>query len=302
MFGIEEETGPEARESASGTPYMRRARAVNVRRGRLPWGFGRLLRWTFLAGVVLMPLGVGGYLLSVYALNSPRFQLQSPSDVTVSGNKFVSREEILNVLGLPSRGVAPGINIFRMSLNKIERQVDSIPWVRSTTVVRSFPHHLAVFVTERTPVAFINMDGQIKMVDRDGVLLDTPEKSHFDFPILRGLDSRRGSVGRKPQVSLYREFMRETSDKISRSGWIVSEVNLGDPGDLQALLVQGKQTLLIHFGHEHFAARFENFLTVLPQLRQANAQINSVDLRYNNQVVVNPEGQGSGKSKSVSDH
>ena len=93
--------------------------------------------------------------------------------------------------------------------------------------------------------------------------------------------------------------MRETSDKISRSGWIVSEVDLNDLGDLQALLVQGKETLLVHFGHKDFLGRFENFLTVLPDLRKTNAPIDSVDLRYNNQVVVNPEGQGSRTSPAT---
>ncbi|HVA00722.1 MAG TPA: FtsQ-type POTRA domain-containing protein [Terriglobia bacterium] len=299
MFGNEDETGPDGKEPSSATPYMRRSRAVTVRRGRFPWDSWRVVRGTLLAVLVLLPLAVGGYLLCVYALNSPRFQLNSSSDVAVDGNQYVSREEILNALGVPARGSELGINIFRMSLKNGEKQIDSIPWVRSARVVRSYPHHLAVFVTERTPVAFVNMGGQIKMVDQEGVLLDTPDKSHFDFPIVRGLDFRTDPSRRKPQVSLYREFMQETSDKISRSGWIVSEVNLSDPGDLQALLVQGQETLVVHFGHEQFLGRFENFLSVLPELRKGNARIDSVDLRYNNQVVVNPEGQGSGKSPTT---
>ncbi len=296
MFGNEDETGSGGRETSGSTPYMRRSRAVTVRRGRMPWGWWSVARITLIALLVLLPLGVGGYLLGDYVLNSPRFQLSSPSDVTVDGNRYVSRDEILEALGVTSNSAGLGINVFKMSLESREKQIESIPWVLSATVVRSFPHHLAVFVTERTPVAFVNIGGQIKMVDQDGILLDTPDKSRFDFPIVRGLDFRSDPSARKPQVSLYREFMRQTSDKISRSGWIVSEVNLSDPGDLQALLVQGQKTLLVHFGHANFLGRFENFLTVLPELRKNNAQIDSVDLRYNNQVVVNPEGHGSGKS------
>ena len=299
MFGNEDETGSSGRESSSATPYMRRSRAVTVRQGRFPWDFWRVVRGTLIAVLVLLPLGVGGYLLSVYVLDSPRFQLNSSSEVTISGNRYVSREEILNALGMQTRGSGLGINVFRMSMDSREKQIDSIPWVLSATLVRSYPHHLAVFVTERTPVAFVNMGGQIKMVDQEGVLLDPPDKSRFDFPIVRGLDFRAEPTGRKNQVSLYREFMQETSDKISRSGWIVSEVNLSDPGDLQALLIQGQTTLLVHFGHEHFLERFGNFLSVLPELRKNNARIDSVDLRYSHQVVVNPEGQGSGKSPAT---
>lgn len=298
MFGNEDGTGDEERERQNATPYMRRSRAVAVRSTRLPWGFRRMARWMFIAFLILLPLGVGRHMLDVYMQGSRRFQLTSPADVTVAGNHYVSREEILKALGVPAHKSGSGINVFRVSLGTLETRVMSIPWIQSATIVRSFPHHLDVYVTEREPVAFASPEGQIRMVDANGVLLDTPDKSHFDFPILRGLDFRANAASRKSQIDLYRKFMRETSHKVSRSGWIVSEVNLSDPGDLQALLVQGQETLLVHFGHQDFLGRFENFLTVLPELRKANGRIDSVDLRYNNQVVVNPEEQGSGTAPS----
>ncbi len=296
MFGIEDETGDNGREQSNATPYMRRSRAVAVRRSRFPWGVRRLLRWGLRAVFVLLPLGAAGYLLTVYALNSPRFQLSSPADVAVAGNHYVPKEEILNALGIPARKANSGINIFRMSLESREKQIDAIPWILSSTIVRSYPHHLAVYVKERKPVAFVSVAGDVKLVDQNGVLLDTPERSHFDFPIIRGLDFRENPNALKSQVDLYLEFMQETSDKMSVSGWTVSEVNLSDPGDLEALVVQGKQTLLIRFGRRDFLTRFKNFLAVLPELRKANSPINSIDLRYNNQVVVNPAGQGSGSA------
>jgi cell division protein FtsQ len=296
MPANEDDTGAEEKDQP--TPYMRRSRAVAVRRGGLRGGLRRLARWLFLAFLALLPLSAGGYMLARYAVNSPSLEMNSPDDVTLEGNHYVSREEILNALGVPVRHSGSGINIFRMSLRSQERQVQAIPWIRSATIVRSYPHHLAVYVAEREPVAFASVGGQIKMVDQNGVLLDTPDKGHFDFPILRGLDAHADPRGRKAQVDLYREFMRETSDQVSRSGWIVSEVNVSDPDDLQALLVQGPQTLLVHFGSQNFLARFENFLTILPELRNANSPIDSVDLRYNNQVVVNPDEQGSGASQA----
>jgi len=298
-LGIEDETGENEREQPNQTPYMRRSRAVAVRRSRFPWSGRRVVRWVLVALLILLPLGVGGYLLTVYALHSPRFLLSSSDDVTVVGNHFVPKEEILNVLGIPARKSGSGINIFRMSLGSRAKQIDEIPWILSAKIVRSLPHHLDVYVTERKPVALVNVKGQIKMVDQNGVLLDTPDKTHFDFPIIRGLNFQANAASLESQIDLYREFLQATSDKMSGSGWMLSEVNLGDPGDLQALLVQGQQTLLVHFGQKNFLARFENFLTVLPDLRKTNARIDSVDLRYNNQVVVNPEGQGSGASPAT---
>ena len=293
MLGMDEDGMPGEMESSSETPYMRRARAVAIRRSRLPPGFRRVAWWAGIILFVLLPLGVGGYLLAVYVWNSPHFQLTSPADVRVEGNHYVSRDELLAALGVTGGASRAGNNIFRTSLEVRERQVEAIPWIRSATVVRSYPHYLAVYVAERVPVAFVEVGGQIKMVDPQGVLLDSPEKSHFDFPIVKGLEFQGNAADREVRLDLYREFMQETSRKMASSGWIISEVDLSDASNLKALLVQAGQTLLIYFGHADFLARFENLVAVLPELRKTNARIDSVDLRYRNQVVVNPAGQDS---------
>ena len=93
--------------------------------------------------------------------------------------------------------------------------------------------------------------------------------------------------------------MSETSGKMASSGWVVSEVDLSDASNLKALLVQGGQTLLVYFGNASFLGHFENLMTVLPQLRRTNARIDSVDLRFRNQVVVNPAGQDSAVGPSA---
>lgn len=290
MFG-KDKGGVVGEMNHSETPYMRRSRAVTVRQSRIPQGIRRLVWWAGLIIFVLAPIGAGGYFLGAYLLNSSHFQVTSPADVTLEGNHYVSREEVLAALGVQAGASGKGSNIFSSSLNQREKQVESIPWVRSATVVRSYPHRLVVYVSERVPVAFVDVGSRIKMVDRQGVLLDSPEKGHFDFPIVKGLDFQESPADRAARLNLYQKFMQETSHKMANYGWVVSEVDLSDESNLKALLVQGGQTLLVYFGNTGFLARFENLMTVLPRLRKTNARIDSVDLRFRNQVVVNPAGQ-----------
>ena len=299
MFGMNKERAPGEMDSSSETPYMRRSRAVAVRQSRIPQGIRRFVWWAGLIIFVLVPLGAGGYLLGGYLLNSPRFQVTSQADVALVGNHYVSREEVLAALGVQAGAASKGSNIFSSSLEQREKRVEAIPWVRSATVVRSYPHKLVVYITERVPVAFVDVGSQVKMVDRQGVLLDPPEKGHFDFPIVKGLDFQGSPADRAMRLNLYQEFMQETSQKMANSGWVVSEVDLSDGSNLKALLIQGGQTLLVYFGEAGFLARFENLMTVLPQLRKTNARIDSVDLRFRNQVVVNPAGQDSTSGQST---
>jgi cell division protein FtsQ len=281
------------------SPYRRRRKGVTVRRSRFA-SLTRLLRWALGAVVALAALTLASYRLGTFAAGSSLFRLDPAKDVEIVGNQFVSREEIVGALGVSQSPRADEANIFRLSLDEKRRRVESISWVRSAALNRVYPHRLVVHVVERTPVAFANMGGRIGLVDSEGALLEKPEKASFDFPILMGLDSVGGAPERKSRLTLYDDFSKQLAGDLPRSGWLISEVDLADADDLKALLVQGQETILVHFGHEAFAERFHSLLTSLPELRKTNPKIDSVDLRYRHQIVVNPFGDqqpGSGSTR-----
>jgi len=272
------------------SPYHRRPKAVQVRRQRISGRVWLVVKWALTAWMAAVPLAFGGYRLASYLLHSPRFRLTSPEDLVVEGNRHVSREEVLNALGMPlvaTPGMAP--NIFRIRLDASRRQLETIAWVQSATVTRAFPHRIVVHVTERVPIAFLSAGGQLKLVDHEGVLLEKPEHGDFAFPVLEGLEATGNPADRQARLEMFEDFVRQLADGPSTAGWLVSEVDLSDADDLKALLVRGRDSILVHFGHQDFAARFQEFLSLLPELRRSNARIYSVDLRYRNQVVVNPQ-------------
>ena len=284
----EKALSPQGFEGEEESPYLRRQKAVKVRRRQLGWGW----RWVLFFTAVAAPVGITSYFLTTFALSSPRFELHSADDLQVTGNQFVSREEVANALGLPLHaGNGPGTKVFRLSLEAQRKQVEAIAWVRSAALTRVLPNRLVVHVIERTPVAFANVGGHVNLVDSDGVLLDKPESAYFDFPVVTGLDFNASLDECRTRIALYQDFMRQLAEEISHSGWTVSEADLADGDDLKALLVQGRETLQVHFGRGDFLEHFHRFLALLPEIRKANAPLDSVDLRYRNQVVVNPQGR-----------
>jgi len=277
---------PDELEPEQESPYLRRQNLVSVRRSRI----SRRVRWVLFALGVLLPVGVAGYFLATLALTSPCFVLSSPEDIVMVGNRIVSREEVLGALGLPLTGnVKAGINVFRISLDAKRRLVETLPWVRTAAVTRVLPHGLLVHITERTPVAFATLGGRVSLVDGDGMLLEKPESGVFDFPVISGLENLASVEERRSRLALYQEFMQQLGMEAARPGWMISEVDLTDPEDLKALLILGQQTVQVHFGHQDFLERFRSFLSLLPELRKSNAKLDSVDLRYRNQIVVNPQ-------------
>jgi cell division protein FtsQ len=283
----EEPEIPENLDAEEESPFLRRQRPFSVRRKRV----SRRWRWVLFGSLALVLLGALGYWAAVFALTSPRFRLLSTDDVVVLGNRYVSREEILSALALPLGGrVEVGNNVFRISLEDKQKVVESIPWVRSATLTRVLPNRLTVQVAEREPVAFVNVGGRVGLVDADGIILEKPQKASFDFPVLTGLDSAPNVEARRARIAVYQQFMREVAEELPHAGWSVSEIDLADADDLKALLVQGNETLQVHFGHKNFPERFQSFVLLLPELRRSNMKLDSVDLRYRNQIVVDPQG------------
>ena len=268
------------------SPYLRRQKAVPVRRSRI----SRRVRVALFVIAVLLPVGFVGYGLATFALTSPHFVLTSPEDIVVAGNHFVSREEVLGALGLPLTGkLKTGTNVFHMSLEARRRGVETLPWVRAASVTRILPHGLLVLITERTPVAYANVGGRVSLVDDDGMLLEKPENGVFDFPLLYGLENLPSIDERRARLVLYLEFMRQLGVEAPRAGWMISELYLSDAEDLRALLIHGQQTVQVHFGQKDFLGRFRNFLALLPEIQKTNDKLDSVDLRYHNQIVVDPQ-------------
>ena len=292
---------PDLLDPMDDSPFLRRQKSVPMRRSRI----SRRVRVALFVIAVLLPVGFTGYALATFALTSPLFVLSSSEDVVVTGNHFVSREDVLGALGIPLTGnLKRGTNIFRMSLDVRRHGVETLPWVQTASVTRILPHGLLVHITERAPVAYANVGGRVSLVDDDGMLLDKPENGSFDFPVLYGLENVTSLDARRARMALYLDFIKELGAEAPRTGWMISEVYLTDGEDLKALLINGQETVQVHFGQKDFLQRFHNFLVLLPEIQKSNGKLDSVDLRYRNQVVVDPQSSAppaNGAAKSSRD-
>jgi cell division protein FtsQ len=88
----------------------------------------------------------------------------------------------------------------------------------------------------------------------------------------------------------------------------VSEVDLSDATDLRATLaglgqmgltgLDDQGPVLVHFGNKDFESKFRILMENFVQWRSSAGRVESVDLRFSKQVVVNPES----KTTPVSAH
>jgi len=101
-------------------------------------------------------------------------------------------------------------------------------------------------------------------------------------------------------MRLFLDFLRDA--ELARPGAAddVSEVDLADAADLRATLTglpgfESEAPLLVRFGDRDFVNKYRLLVENADQWRERTGRIESVDLRFARQVVVNPEQESAAR-------
>ncbi len=214
-----------------------------------------------------------------------RFRIAGSEDIQATGLTEVSRAEMMPVFGEDI-----GRNVFFVPLDARRKQLEQIPWIERATVMRVLPDQIRVAVVERQPVAFTRHGEQIGLVDANGVLLAmapaTMAKHHYSFPVLTGIDPGDPADSRKERMQVYLRMMAELDADGKHNSEQISEIDLTDPEDARVLMPEQGADILAHFGEDRFLERYERFQSHIAEWRQQYPHLAAVDLRYDNQVVL----------------
>ncbi len=239
------------------------------------------------AGLLLLAgcFAAGLLALRSFFLHDSRFTVASSSSIQTVGNTHLTRAQLLSVFGEDVER-----NIFSMPLAQRRAELESLPWVKHATVMRLLPNHIRIAVTERVPVAFVRQGTQIGMVDASGVLLDMPGDApgdpHYSFPVITGISANDPASTRAARMKIYSEFTGELDSAGGHISEKLSEVDLSNPEDVKALIPEGPNDVLVHFGDTDFLSRYRKFEQHLPEWRSQYPKLASVDMRYERQVVL----------------
>lgn len=256
---------------------------------RNPWW-----RPTSTAGRVFLGLGaliiLGGLATSILLLKNylgrdSRFRIAGAGNIQSTGLSEVSRTEMLPVFGEDI-----GRNIFFVPLGERRKQLEEIPWVERATVMRFLPDQIRVSIVERQPIAFVRQGQQIGLVDASGVLLSMPAammaQHHYSFPVVTGIDPKDPPANRKARMASYQRLLAELDANGQRLSEQISEIDLTDSEDARVLMPEQGADILAHFGEDHFLERYQRYKAHIAEWRQQYPNLAAVDLRYDQQVVL----------------
>src|SRR5690606_25456851 len=139
VFIEDDDTGdtvaPEAgRDGRRGIEPRMRERRVAVKRAQSR----KRLKWAVLAAVVVI-VGVAG----LAVLGSPLFAVQA-DQLTVTGNVYTDPDRLDEIVD-----DLVGTPTLRVDTQRLERELEAIPWVERARVTVDFPHSATIDIRER---------------------------------------------------------------------------------------------------------------------------------------------------------
>jgi len=278
------------------SPFLRAQKRVSVRRGSLPKKTATRLTSAAVGLGIVALCGVAVTALYQYGEHSWRFRIESSDQIEIVGQNNVTRTQVMEVMGEDI-----GRNIFFVPLAQRQKQLEQIPWVESASVMRFAPNRLRIEIHERTPVAFARVGSRIQLVDAEGSLLDLPNlrRKKFSFPVILGMNPGEPPVTRAERMQLYNQLITDLDSTGAHYSQGLSEVDLTTPDDVKVLASDPGGEVLVHLGSSGFLERFKIYLAHVQEWRTQFARLDSVDLRYDHQIVVNPDLQGTAKEPAL---
>jgi cell division protein FtsQ len=284
-FDVEEES-----------PFLRGQKRVSARRSTLPKKTLHLLAWSAIALILACVSGVAGATLYHYGERNWRFRIESSDDIEIIGTHNVPHTQVMEVLGGDI-----GRNIFFIPLTERKAQLEKIPWVESASVMRFVPNRLQVEIHERTPIAFARLGSRIWLIDAGGTLMELPGagKQKYSFPVIVGMNPGEPLSTRAARMRIYNQVLRELDSDGAHYSQDLSEVDISDQDDVKVLTNDSAGAVLVHLGSSDFLSRYKIYVTHVRGWRQQFEKLESVDLRYEHQIILNPDMQGTAKAPQI---
>lgn len=208
--------------------------------------------------------------------------------ISIRGNERMSKAEVARALD----GMI-GQSLVWTNLDHWRDELLKSPWIHDAAMRRSLPSTIEVVVSERRPIGIGRVHGELFLVDEHGIILDQVGTGYaeFDLPIIDGLVVR-DSNGSRVADEAGAELAARVIAALKARPKIAERLSQLDVSDLHnAAVILERDKAVIHLGEDQFLQRVEAYLDVAQALRDRVADIDYVDLRFDDRIYVRPSGK-----------
>jgi cell division protein FtsQ len=266
-------------------PADKRFRRAHVKPGRRRRTWRTALKPLAIQALTLCLLGYGVYRMSAVAAQAHVLQIDR---IAIRGNERLSKGEVLAML----EGLR-GQSLVWTDLDVWRRRLLGSAWIRDASLRRSLPSTVEITLWERQPIGVGRINGEMYLIDENGIVIDQygPQHADLDLPIVDGLSIRAsddGSMADQARAELAARVIAALKAKpqVARR---LSQVDVTDLHNAAVILAD--DPAVIRLGDDQFLQRLEGYLDLAAALRERVAEIDYVDLRFEDRIYVRPVGK-----------
>jgi cell division protein FtsQ len=158
--------------------------------------------------------------------------------------------------------------------------------VKEAAVSRVWPNRSVVRVSERTPVAFVQLpaaDGTMfyGLVDADGVMLDPQRASKLALPVLAGVSPKESETARRDRVRRFLRLQSEMGMMMDK----IYEIDVSDPENLRITQSFDGRALTLMLGNRDYLQRYRNLTENYAEIRRRLPNAVVLDLRLRDRIT-----------------
>ena len=263
----------------------KRFRRAHVKPGRRRRNWRRLAAPIARYAVIVAVVALAMYKVSGIAAQAHALRIET---ISVRGNERLSKADVAKALD----GLV-GQSLVWTDLNRWRGRLMQSPWVRDVAMRRSLPSTLEVVVSERMPMGIARVHNELFLMDEHGVILDRfgPQYSMFDLPIIDGLsvhESDAGALADDAGAELAARVIAAMKARPALAARL-SQLDVSDVHNASVILTD--DTTVIQLGEDQFLERVQSYLDLAATLRERVANIDYVDLRFDDRIYVRPSGR-----------
>lgn len=257
------------------------------RAGKVVRTLGSVFNWT-VAVCALIGVVWAAVQIEQFVITDKRFALQGPPEPETVSDSFevqgvvnTSEQSVIDVFGRDF-----GRSIYLCPIAERRRRLLAIDWVRDATVSRVWPNRIAVRITERKPVAFVQLpaaDGTMfyRLVDADGVMLNPQRVSKLSLPVLTGVSDKTSETVRRDQVKRFLRLQTEMGTAMDK----VSEIDVSDAENIRITQSFDKRALTLMLGNRDYLQRYQNFTENYTEIQRRLPNAVVLDLRLKDRIT-----------------
>jgi len=172
-------------------------------------------------------------------------------EVAVAGTNRASNQEIERI----ARGEVERTGVWNADLPDIRQKIEKLPFVKSAAVSRSLPNGIKVVVTERVPIAAVQLSAGEYLVDDEAAILAPVDKNEQQPLILiRGWDEVKSEKALKDNAARIKMFQKMSADWGEFGlGKRVKEVDLSDMLEPKAIIEDSGRRIAVTLSRDEFS-------------------------------------------------